>query len=175
MSYARVRALVIVGALMVAAVIFVVFALVRDTQTGPATAKGCPDGWVMANVRLPEPKEVKIKIFNATNVQGLGAQVTDDFKNRKFQVKATTNNSKVVDGIAVLRFGPKAVGAAHLLRAYFLDEADTQYDKARKDDIVDVIIGTDFQQIGTTTEVNQSLAALGNPVLPPGACAADDV
>ena len=35
------------------------------------------------------------------------------------------------------------------------------------------MIGTDFQQLGTTTEVNQSLAALGNPVLPAGACAAD--
>jgi hypothetical protein len=174
MSYARVRALVIVGALGVAAMIFVVFALVRDTQTGPSAAKSCPDGWVLANVRLPEPKEVKIKIYNATNVRGLGGQVAEDFKNRKFQVKGTTNNSKVVDGIAVLRYGPKAVGAAHLLRAYFLDEANPQYDKARKDDIVDVVIGTDFQQIGTTTEVNQSLAALGNPVLPPGACAADE-
>lgn len=174
MSYARVRALVVVAALAVAAVIFVVVALVRDTQTKPATAKGCPEGWVTANVRLPEPKEVKLKVFNATNTRGLGAQVSQDFTNRKFQVKGTTNNAKVVDGVAVLRFGPKAVGAAHLLRAYFLDEADTQYDKARKDDIVDVVIGTDFQQIGTTTEVNQSLAALGNPVLPPGACAADE-
>ena len=34
--------------------------------------------------------------------------------------------------MAVLRFGPKAVGAAHLLRAYFLDEADTQYDKTAR-------------------------------------------
>jgi hypothetical protein len=173
MSFARVRALVVIGALTVAAVIFVVFALVRDTQTGPASAAGCPEGWPLANVRLPEPKEVKIKVFNATTTRDLEFKVADDFKHRKFQVKGSAKNARVVAGVAVLRYGPKAVGSAHLLRAYFLDEANTQYDKARKDDVVDVMIGADFKQLGTTTEVNQSLAALGNPVLPEGACAAD--
>jgi LytR cell envelope-related transcriptional attenuator len=173
MSFARVRALIIVGALTVAAVIFVVVAMVRDTQTGKPSAKGCPNGWVLANIRLPEPKEVKIKVFNATNTRGLESRVADDFRNRKFQVVSAAKNVKVVDGVALLRYGPKAVGGAHLLRAYFLDEANYQYDKNRKDDIIDVMIGLDFQQIGTTTEVNQSLAALGNPTLPEGACAAD--
>jgi hypothetical protein len=37
---------------------------------------------------------------------------------------------------------------------------------------VDVVIGTKFKQLATTTEVNQALAALGQPELPPGACPA---
>jgi hypothetical protein len=174
MSFARVRALVVVAALTVAAIIFVVIALVRDSQTGEPTVAGCPDGFVIANIRLPEPKEVKIKVFNGSGIRGQGDQVADDFRNRKFQVdKAVGNAAKAVDGIAVLRYGPEAVGSAHLLRAYFLDEATTQYDRKRKGAVVDVIIGTDFQQLGTTTEVNQSIGALGNPPLPEGACAAD--
>jgi hypothetical protein len=174
MSFARVRALVVVAALTVAAIIFVVVALVRDTQSGETAVAGCPEGFVMANIRLPEPREVKIKVFDASGTRGQGAQVAEDFRNRKFQVdKKVVRAGKAVDGVAVLRYGPEAVGSAHLLRAYFLDEAGDQYDRKRKGDVVDVIIGRDFQQLGTTTEVNQSIGALGNPVLPPGACAAD--
>jgi hypothetical protein len=174
MSFARVRALVVIAALTVAAIIFVVIAVVRDSQTGAATAAGCPDGFVIANIALPEPKDVKVKVFNGTGIAGQGERVADDFRNREFQVdKRVVNERKAVDGVAVLRYGPEAVGSSHLLRAYFLDEATTQYDRKRKGPVVDVIIGTDFQQLGTTTEVNQSIGALGNPPLPEAACPAE--
>jgi hypothetical protein len=173
MSFARARALVIVGVFFVTAIVLVGVALVRDTQSSLTKAKGCPDGYVLANIRLPEPKEVKISVFNATNEPGLARGVADDFANRKFVVVKAGNSPKAVKGVAVLRYGPKAVGAAHLLRAYFLDQAATEFDRNRQDDVVDVVIGPEFQQIGTTTEVNQSLAALGNPALPDGTCAAD--
>jgi hypothetical protein len=42
----------------------------------------------------------------------------------------------------------------------------------RTTDVVDIVIGAEFQQLATSTEVNQSLAALGEPEVPPGACAA---
>jgi hypothetical protein len=174
MSFARVRALVVVAALTVAAIIFVVIAVVRDSQTGAATAAECPDGFVIANIKLPEPKDVKVKIFNASGLRGQGPRIAEDFRNRRFQVdKRAADAAKAVDGVAVLRYGPEAVGAAHLLRAYFLDEADPQYDRKRKGPVVDVIIGARFQQLGTTTEVNQSIGTLGNPDLPQGACAAE--
>ncbi len=174
MSFARVRALVVIGALTVAAVIFVVVALVRDTQGDAASDAGCPPDRPRANITLPEPKEVKIKVFNATATNGVGARVTEDFKNRQFQTQKPDDAAKAVDSVAVLRYGPKAVGAAHLLRAYFLDEAETAYDPKRTNDVVDVVIGRQFQQLATTTEVNQSLVELGQPTLPVGACAADD-
>ncbi len=79
---------------------------------------------------------------------------------------------KPVTKVAALRYGPKAVGAAWLLRAYFLNQADPQFDTKRTDDVVDVVIGTAFKQLATTTEVNQALAQLGDPVLPPGTCSA---
>jgi hypothetical protein len=174
MSFARVRALVIVAALTVAAIIFVVVALVRDSQTGVATADGCPDGFVIADIRLPEPQDVKLRVYNASGVPEQGGRVAEDFRNRKFQVDRKVTDARAeVNGIAELRYGPAAVGSAYLLRAYFLDEAETKYDPKRKGALVDVIIGTQFQQLGTTTEVNQAIGALGNPPLPPGACAAE--
>jgi hypothetical protein len=44
------------------------------------------------------------------------------------------------------------------------------FDIKRKGAEVDVTLGTQFQQLATTTEVNQSIAEIGNPTLPPGTC-----
>jgi LytR cell envelope-related transcriptional attenuator len=172
MSFARVRALVVVGVLVLAAMVLVVVAFAKDTQTRQPVAEGCPDGWPIADVRLPEPKEVKINVYNATNSPGLASDVANDFENQMFVVGKTGTEKKALAGVAVLRYGPKAVGAAHLLRAYFLDEAKTEFNLKRKDNVVDVVIGTSYKQLATPTEKNQSLAALGHPTLPEGTCAA---
>ncbi|TDC33971.1 LytR family transcriptional regulator [Micromonospora sp. 15K316] len=172
MSFARVRALVVVGLLAILAVVFVVVAVVRDSQGNAGTAKGCPDGWPLADVALRETKDVKINVLNATDEVGRAGSVADDFRNRKFQVKKVGNAPKGVDDVAVLRYGPKGVGSAHLLRAYFLNNAELDYDAKRTDDTVDVVLGSAFQQLATTTEVNQSLGDLGSPVAPPGSCPA---
>lgn len=172
MSFSRVRALIVIGMLAVAAMVFVVVALVRDSQGGDDLGDGCPEGYIRANITLLEPKDIKIKVFNASDLTGAGSQVSEEFKNRGFQTQKPENNKKSVDEVAVLRFGPKTVGAAQLLKAYFLNDAIPQYDAKRTNDIVDVVIGTQFQQLATTTEVNQSLAGIGEPSLPPGACPA---
>ncbi|WP_176732009.1 LytR C-terminal domain-containing protein [Micromonospora rhizosphaerae] len=164
------RALVVVGLLAVLALVFVIVAVIRDTQGSASTAESCPDGWPRADVTLREPKDVKINVFNATDEPGLAGSVADDFRNRKFQVKKEGNAKKGVEDVAVLRYGPKGVGSAHLLRAYFLNNADQEYDPKRTDDTVDVVLGNGFQQLATTTEVNQSLGDLGSPVAPPGSC-----
>ncbi|WP_210405923.1 LytR C-terminal domain-containing protein [Micromonospora sp. MH33] len=163
------RALVVVGLLAVTALVFVVVALVRDTQGTASSAENCPQGWPIADLRLREQKDVKINVYNGTDEVGLAGSVADDFRNRKFQVKKE-GNAKPVDEVAVLRYGPKGVGSAHLLRAYFLNNAKLEPDLKRKDDTVDVVLGNGFQQLATTTEVNQSLGDLGSPEAPAGTC-----
>lgn len=175
MSFARVRALVVVGVLTLSALVFVIITIVKDTQSGDPVAAGCPEGFKRANITLREPKDVKIRVLNATKTPGLANSVASDFANRKFQVVKASNNNKTVDGVAVLRYGPKAVGSFHLLRAYFLNAAEPEYDADREDDVVDVVIGTSFQQLATTTEVNQALVELGGrPELPPQTCAEEE-
>jgi LytR cell envelope-related transcriptional attenuator len=170
MTFARVRALVVVGVLAVAAVVFVIVALVRDTQHD-AVVQGCPPGSVMANVTLPDsPREVTLKVFNGTSTRGLADSVTSDFANRSFKTQKPAENKKRYKGVAQLRYGPQAIGAAQLVKAYFLAQAEPLYDPKRKGNVVDVVIGSQYQQLATTTEVNQSLVELGEPDLPPGAC-----
>lgn len=172
MSFARVRALVVVGVLVLFALVFITVAVARDSQRDGVTAKECPAGWPLADLTLREPDKVKINVYNATAKPRLANSVADDFRNRKFQVDEVGNDplKKSIDKIAVLRFGPRAVGGAHLLRAYFLDGAVTEFDPTRTDDFVDVVIGNGFQQLATTTEVNQSLTDLGSAQLPPNTC-----
>lgn len=172
MSFARVRAVAVVAALSVLALLFVVVTLIRDSQSGDdATAGDCPEGYVRADVRLREPKEIKIKVFNATDSAGLAANVAANFRNRDFQVLAEGTEKQSVDGVALLRYGPRGVGSAHVLRAYFLDQAEPVYDPERKDDVVDVVLGASFRQLATTTEVNQALVELQSPLLPEKTCA----
>ncbi|MGC4896464.1 LytR C-terminal domain-containing protein [Micromonospora sp. DT31] len=164
------RALVVVGLLAVTALVVVIVAVVRDSQGTAGTAASCPDGWPLVDLRLREQKDVKINVLNATDETGRATSVADDFRNRKFQVKKVGDEKKGFDGVAALRYGPKGAGSAHLLRAYFLNEADPQFDPKRKDDVVDVVLGTSFQQLATTTEVNQSLGELGAPEPPTETC-----
>jgi hypothetical protein len=171
MSFARVRALVVVGVLVVAAVVLVIVALVKDTQ-GKPLGDSCPAGAPMVDIQLPDdPAEVTVKVYNGTNQSGLADSVTTEFKNRRFTVQKPAENKTKFKGIADIKFGPDGVGKAQLLRAYFLDQSNMEYDAKRKGATIDIVIGSKFRQLATSTEVNQSLAAVGEPTVPPGACA----
>ncbi|BEL11957.1 hypothetical protein Q0Z83_101480 [Actinoplanes sichuanensis] len=171
MSFARVRALVVVGVLAVAAVVFVVVTLFRDTQRGSVNGSNCPAGAPLADIRLPnDPAVVKIKVYNGTSKADLAEQVSNEFANRRFVVEKPGKSKTKVEGVAEIRFGPDTVGKAQLLRAYFLAQSTMVYNAKRKGDVIDIIIGDKFQALATTTEVNQSLGAEGEPTLPPGAC-----
>ena len=63
-------------------------------------------------------------------------------------------------------------GAGWLLRAYFPD-ARSEFNAARPDAPVDVILGASFRNVPTATEVNQGIAQLGRPGAPPGTCPVD--
>lgn len=171
MSFARVRALVVVGVLAVAAVVFVITALVKDSQGGPVNGENCPAGAPLADITLPDdPAEVTVKVYNGTDRAGLAESVTNEFKNRRFTVQKPGESKTRYKGVAEIRFGPDAVGRAQLLEAYFLAQSKMSYNPKRKGAVIDIIIGSQFRQLATTTEVNQSLVEIGEPTVPPGSC-----
>jgi hypothetical protein len=171
MSFARVRALIVVGVLAVAAIVIVVVALVKDTQGDATTGQNCPPGSPLADMQLPDdPAEVTVRVINGTGTQGLADAVTNDFKNRRFGVQKPSESKAKYKGTAQLKFGPDGVGKAQLLRAYFLNNSENVYDPKRKGDAIDIVIGQKYRSLATTTEVNQSLVEIGMPTLPPGAC-----
>lgn len=174
MTFARVRALIFVAVLLISAGVVVIMAIGRDTQT-QGQPDNCAGGLVPARLDMPERYEVTINVFNGTPRVGLAQQIGGEFKNRGFNIGKTETaaENKIYNEIAVITYGPDAVGAAWLVSAYFLvDEAVMNFQIERKGEEVDVIIGTRFQQLATSTEVNQSIAALGKPRLEDGTCEA---
>ncbi len=154
-----------------------VFTITRDHQTGQVHTETCKPGEVPVSLVMPNEPDVNINVYNATQTQGLGASVAADFKNRNFNV-LKIDGEKSADGkevyypddTAILRYGPKTVGAAHLIRAYFLNDATMKFDIKRTDETVDVVIGGNFKQLATPTEMRQAIAILGHPKLPAGTC-----
>lgn len=176
MSFARIRALSLVTVLALAALIVTVMALTKGGNSQADAPKTCPSGYAMANMGLPnDNQQINVNVYNATDRIGLANTVKLDFEYRKFHVVKTGNNplGKPVSDVAVLRYGPKMVGAAYVIDAYFLNDAVHQYDPKRTDDTVDVVLGGGFKQLATSTEVNQALTVLagrGGPSVPPKAC-----
>lgn len=177
MSFAKLRALTVVGVMVVCALILVGTVLIKDTQSKAGATGECPPGHVPVDLRLPDEKDIKINVYNATDRRGLAESIAAEFANRDFTVanqdkirQANDPLKKRVEGVAELRYGPKAHGAAWVVSAYFLAEADLQIDLERSDDVVDVVLGDKFRQLATVTEVKQSLAGLGLPKPPAGTC-----
>ncbi|WP_307834077.1 LytR C-terminal domain-containing protein [Paractinoplanes lichenicola] len=156
-----------------AAIVVVVVAVVRDTQANAAAGQECPAGAPRVTLDLPgDASQVKLRVLNGTRTPGVAEQVTEEFKNRGFVMSKPADNKGKLKDIAVVRYGPKTVGAAQWIRAYFLDEAEPQFSATRNTDVIDIIIGPRFRQLATYTEVNQALAQLSVPTLPPGTCEA---
>ena len=175
MTIARLRALIIMGVLFLAAVVVITVALIRDKQDDAQAAANCGDGDVPANLKMPDDMAtIKLNVLNATASPGVAGKVADDFRSNLFTVvKEDTAPPPPLNGIAELRYGPKVVGAAWVVRAYFLNKADLKFDINRQDDTVDVVIGTKFLELASFTDQRQSLGQAGKPLLPPGTCDAN--
>jgi hypothetical protein len=165
----RLRAILIVSVLTVAAMVFVGLAISWDRQTHNAVAVGCAKGKVPVNLKLPDDtKDIKVNVYNASEEVGRAGEVADDLRGRKFNVGKIGNDplGKQLDSVAVLRFGPSVVGAAWVVNAHLLNRATLEFDIKRNDDTVDVVIGTQFRKLATATEMRQALSQAGKAQLP---------
>ncbi len=170
MKDTRSRAYRVIGAMAAGAAAVSIVAVVRDTQSAAMASESCS---ARVNLTLPDgPAQVKLRVLNGTKTPGVAERVSGDFENRGFTMQEPAKNKTKVDQVAVIKFGSKTVGAAQWIRAFFLGQAETQFSAARTSDVIDVVIGSRYRQLATFTEVNQSLAQLGEPTPPPGTCAA---
>jgi hypothetical protein len=133
----------------------------QTTEAGPA---------VSCVVALPDdPAAVRIRVVDGGSPTGSPAAVASQLRARRFTVLPDTTGT-VGDGgggAATLRYGPPAIGAAALLKAELHGHVTMRFDPARRDDTIDVILGWTFTRLATMTEVNQALAAAGEPTAPP--------
>ena len=112
-------------------------------------------------------------MLNASDVKGLELTVFVELGQRGFQMLSTTDrygDGRRYPEAAVIRYGPRTVGAGWLVSSYIRGQVRTEFDIHRSDDRVDVILGSAFENIRTPTEVDQAVAAAEQPTSPPGTC-----
>ncbi|MDP9396838.1 MAG: LytR C-terminal domain-containing protein [Actinomycetota bacterium] len=104
------------------------------------------------------PERVTVNVYNATDRQGLAAQVADDLEKRGFRIKKVGNAAAKADvpGPAEVRSGPKGDAAKVALAAHV--DAETLVTDVRKDTTVDLVIGRSFQQLLTPQDAAAALA-----------------
>jgi hypothetical protein len=130
----------------------------------PSPTPTCPQ----VRTRLPERTDVSVTVYNGASRPGLANNVAEELTARGFKVLKVATSDRPYPQ-TLLRHGPDGLGAAWLLRAYFLD-ARTDYVATQQGASVDVLLGASFVKVPTPPEVNQAIAQHGTPVLPPGTC-----
>jgi hypothetical protein len=161
MSLARVRALVVIGVLVVIALTTVVWAIVRDDQTRTRQSSSSCKTEVKVATAIPPAASVKLRVFNATDVDGLAGTAKTQLQQAGFANVTIGNKSDAVDATAEVRYGPAGAGAAYLVRAHVKNSTAEPDD--RKDASVDLILGNDYTAVGITpsAELKAELERLG--------------
>ncbi|GAA1400119.1 sigma-70 family RNA polymerase sigma factor [Catellatospora coxensis] len=142
------------------------------TSPSAALPPGCLPGQIPVDLALPDSEsQVLVNVFNGTKAADLAENVSFDLRNRKFTIGTIGDETEHRDVVAVLRYGPQTVGEAQVLRAYLLVEpVELEFDPQRTTADVDLVVGGQFKQFATPTEMRQKIAQLGQPTLPPGTC-----
>ena len=106
-------------------------------------------------------------MLNATDLEGLAGTVAKDLRQAGLHRRHDRQRDRARwTSSAQVRFGPKGLAAASLLRAY-VTGAETVQDDNRKDAVVDLVLGEEYHTTGITTaaEVKAELASLEPLVL----------
>lgn len=177
------------GLLRRLAVVAVVITLLAacDAGNGPPTSPSpsassstaspppaCAAGSVSAadiDLNLPAPSELRVNVFNGSDIAGREMEVYVALGQRRFSMAASgTYAYQPADLAALLRYGPDGAGGAWLLRSFIRGALRAEFVPDRTDAAVDVVVGTSYAGLYTTTEVNQRISAAGSPPAPTGAC-----
>jgi hypothetical protein len=161
------------AALLVVVLAVAGFGVGRSLLPHPAPALACPDGQTPAHLRLVPTKDIKVLVSGAD--RDATSTARDELRLRGFVIFDTgsADSAPADSGIALIRYGPAAVGAAWVVRAYLRDEAQYSYEPDRTSPTVDLALGPAFQSIATATDANRYLASIGHPPPPPGTCGVD--
>lgn len=137
------------------------FKVLQTDQARPvAEADACA---ALPTVTAMDPASVSLRVLNATDTRGLGAQMSADFLARGFLVTATDNDrtGREVLGIGEVRHGSRGSAKAAFV-ALFLPGATLVQD-TRSDALVDVVIGPEYAGVASPEAV---AIAIATPVAP---------
>ncbi|GAA1150897.1 LytR C-terminal domain-containing protein [Streptomyces hebeiensis] len=115
---------------------------------------------------LPEPRQIKVNVYNATPRVGLAKSTADELKKRGFVIGKVGNApaayDKKVPGAGILVGSAAATDGSLTVLGAQLKGATPKADERKTAD-VDLILGTAFKELSVRKEAAQTLAALSKP------------
>ena len=148
------------------------------TQQSPSPFAGTAQPTGSAGCRYPvdlslpdDPGRIELRVFPGAGPAGQAALAVQELGERGFTARDTPGSdpdAEAAETAAVVRYGPGAIGAGSLVRALIDGEVVMGFDPGRGGSAVDLVLGAGFRSLATATEVNQALAAGGEPTRPPG-------
>jgi hypothetical protein len=171
MSLARVRALVVLGALVVLAAVAAGWAIAKDTETAARLATPCVKSTVPFSAAIPaRPSDVRVNVYNATSEMGLANTVAEELRVRRVTVAQVGNDplQESVEAPVQIRYGPRGAGAAQMLRAWFPGAEPRLMPRA--DAQVDLVLGMRYEGFTTAADYAVERDRLGKPTKPPELC-----
>jgi hypothetical protein len=165
---------VIVGIVALAvAIVIVVVRLLGGTDDAASSVEATPEPSCSTTTAVPRddlpiPGNVRVNVYNATEVSGLASKTARELKKRGFDIREVANDpvGMPIEGIARIRYGPSAQARAELL-AYYVPGAEL-VELDRKGPKVDLALGALFDGIAPQTEVDAALDAPEAVVSGPG-------
>ncbi len=167
MSISRLRALVVMSVLAVAAITMIIWTITRDSQEGASNNANCAVSAKKA-AAIPAPQHIKVRVLNATDRPNLASSIKDQLVQRGFNVVGVDNSDTSIEGVAEVHFGPKVSGAAQLVQAQ-VPHAQSLPDDITSD-VVELILGPKFESLTPTNQVAKTLKHLGKPALASTGC-----
>jgi len=114
-------------------------------------------------IALPNPRTIKVNVYNATARRGLARATSLELAARAFVVGTVANDplNKVIQGTAEIRYGPRGARAAKVVAAQVPNPV--MVPDTRKDASVDFVVGELFSSLNTIVQAQAQLTQKPSP------------
>jgi hypothetical protein len=128
-----------------------------------ASGKPSPGSTTAAKVVLPNPRSIRLNVYNATTRSGLAKTTSLQLQARGFTIVNVANDplNKTIVGTAQIRFGRYGILAAKVVAAQV--PHPILFRDARKDASVDFVIGDAYAALNTPVQAAAVLTAKPTP------------
>ena len=112
-----------------------------------------------AAIPVLDPATVQVRVLNASNLAGRAGQVAAALENRGFVVAEVGNDgtNREVTGQGEIRYGARGRDAGRFLSLQ--QPGAVLFEDTRATEVVDLVIGPEWQQLATPADVEEALAA----------------
>jgi len=144
------------------------------TYGASAPEASCAVSSYLLDLTLPATHTIEVSVLDGAGGAQRAESAADQLRGRGFEIVRTGVASSPrfhITETAQLMYGPSAVGAAQVLKAFVDGRVAMLFDPDRTDRTVDIVIGASFGRLRTLPEANQALAKAGPPTAPPTVCA----